>query len=118
MESGIGMEQIARELTRELMEMVRKEARQMRRTLKPLIRRIMLFADAAAHLPENARECGVFEAIALYCGAEVFLAQYQRLLEKINFTAYREDAANILKMVSEIRRRVDEVVDKAYECTK
>lgn len=112
------MEQIVvRELTRELIETVRKEARQMRQTLKPFMRRIMSLADAAAYLPENA-ECGVFEAVALYYGAEVFLTQYQRLLEKINFTIYREDAANILKMVGEIRRRVDEVVDKAYECAK
>jgi hypothetical protein len=118
--SGIGMEQIVvRELTRELIETVRKEARQMRRTLKPLMRRIMSLADAAAYLPENAsRKCGVFEAVALYYGAEVFLAQYQRMLEKINFTVYREDAADMLKMIKEIRRRVDEVVDKAYECTK
>jgi hypothetical protein len=74
--SGIGMEQIVvRELTRELIETVRKEARQMRRTLKPLMRRVMSLADAAAYLPENAsRKCGVFEAVALYYGAEVFLA--------------------------------------------
>jgi len=116
MESGIGVEQIARELTRELIETVRRDARQMRRTLKPLIRRITSFADAAAYLPA-LRDCGVFEAVALYYGAEVFLAQYQRPLEKINFSVYGEDAANILKMVSEIRRRVDEVMERAYECS-
>jgi hypothetical protein len=113
------MEQIWKELTRELLIEMRKEARRARRTLKPLMRQVMSFADAAAYLPENAsRECGVFEAAALYYGAEVFLAQYQRLLEKINFTVYREDVANILQMIREIERRVDEVVDKAYECTK
>ncbi len=121
MKSGIGMEQIVvRELTRELIETVQKEARQMRQTLKPLMKRIISFTDAAAYLPDAGvpRECGVSEAVALYYGAEVFLAQYQRLLEKIDFTVYREDATNILKMISEIERRVDEVVDKAYECTK
>ena len=48
----------------------------------------------------------------------MFLALYQRLLEKIGFSVYREDAADILQMIREIERRVDEVVDKAYECTK
>jgi hypothetical protein len=124
MKSGIGMEQIGkeltRELTRELIKTVRKEARQMRRTLKPLARRILSVADAAAYLPDAGvpRECGVSEALALYYGTEVFLAQYRRLLEKIGSSVYREDVANILQMVSEIERRVDEVVDKAYECTK
>jgi hypothetical protein len=110
-ESGIGMEQIGRELTRELIETVRKEARQMRRTLKPLMRRIMSFADAAAYLPDVGvpRECGV--AAALYYGTEVFLVQYQQLLEKL--MAYRQDVANILQMVKEISRRVDDVVEKA-----
>jgi hypothetical protein len=115
-ESGIGMEQIGRELTRELIETVRKEARQMRRTLKPLMERITSFADAAAYLPE-ARDCGMSEAAALLYGTEVFLAQYRRLLEKIG-SVYREDAAAIMQMIREIERRVDEVVDKAYECTK
>jgi len=67
MESGIGVEQIARELTRELIETVRRDAWQMRRTLKPLIRRITSFADAAAYLPE-AKDCGVFEVAALLYG--------------------------------------------------
>jgi hypothetical protein len=115
-ESGIGMEQIGRELTRELIETVRKEARQMRRTLKPLMERITSFADAAAYLPE-ARDCGMSEAAALLYGTEVFLAQYRRLLEKIG-SVYREDAAAIMQMIREIERRVDEVADKAYECTK
>ena len=110
------MEQIVvRELARELIEMVRKEARQMRRTLKPLVRRITSLADAPGYLPE-ARDCGMFEAAALLYGTEVFLAQYRRLLEKIG-SVYREDIANILQMIREIERRVDEVVDKAYECT-
>jgi len=122
-ESGIGMEQIGRELTRELIKTIQKEARQMRRTFKPLMRRIMSFADAAAHLPE-ARDCGMSEAAALLYGTEVFLApevflaQYRRLLEKIGFSVYREDAAAIMQMTREIERRVDEVVDKAYECIK
>ncbi len=66
-------------------------------TLKPLMKRIMSLADAAAYLPE----CGVFEALALYYGTEVFLAQYRRLLEKIGFSVYREDVANILQMIRE-----------------
>ncbi len=114
------MEQIGKELTRELIETVRKEARRTRRTYKPLARRILSVADAAAHLPDAGvpRGCGVSEAAALLYGTEVFLAQYRRLLEKIGFSVYREDAANILQMISEIERRVDEVVDKAYECIK
>jgi len=116
-ESGIGMEQIGRELTRELIKTIQKEARQMRRTFKPLMERIMSFADAAAYLPE-ARDCGMSEAAALLYGTEVFLTQYRRLLEKIGFSVYREDAAAIMQMTREIERRVDEVVDKAYECIK
>jgi hypothetical protein len=117
MESGIGMEQIvARELARELIETVRKEARQMRRTLKPLMERILSFRGAAVYMPE-AKDCGVFEATALLYGAEVFLTQYRRLLEKIGFSVYREDIANILQLFKEIERRVDEVVERAYECT-
>ncbi len=121
MKSDIGMERIvARELTRELFKMVQEEARRARRTYKPLARRIMSVADAAAYLPDAGvpRECGVSEAAALLYGTEVSLAQYRRLLEKIGFSVYGEDVANILQMVSEIERRVDEVVDKAYECTK
>jgi len=121
MESGIGMERsVVRELTRELMEMMRKDARNMRRTFKPLMERLTSFRGAAAHLPDAGvpRECGVFEAAALLYGTEVFLAQYRRLLEKIGFSVYKEDVANIMQMIREIERRVDEVVDKAYECTK
>lgn len=111
------MEQIGKELTRELIETVRKEARQMRQTLKPLVRRITSFADAAAYLPE-AKDCGMSEAVTFLYGTEVFLAQYRWLLEKIGFSVYREDVAAIIQMIREIERRVDEVVDKAYECIK
>ena len=121
MESGIGMEQIGKEITREfareLIETVRKDVRQMRRTLKPLMERITSFTRAAGYLPE-ARDCGLFEVAALLYGAEVFLAQYRRLLEKIGSSVYREDVAAILQMIREIERRVDEAVGKAYECIK
>lgn len=117
MKSDIGMEQMGKELTRELIEAVRKEARKTRQTYKPLMRRIMSFTDAAGYLPE-AKDCGVFEATALLYGTEVFLAQYHQLLEKIGFSVYREDVAAILQMINDIRRRVDEVVERAYECTK
>jgi hypothetical protein len=121
MESGIGMEQIGKEITRELarelIEAVRKEARKTRQTFKPLMGRILSAAEAAGYLPE-ARDCGAFEAVALLYGTEVFLAQYRRLLEKIGFSVYREDVANILQMIREIERRVDEVAERAYECIK
>ncbi len=112
MESGIGMERIvASELTRELFKMVQEEARRARRTYKPLAKRILSVADAAWLLPDAGvpRECGV--AAALYYGTEVFLVQYQQLLEKL--MAYRQDVANMLQMVKEISRRVDDVVEKA-----
>jgi hypothetical protein len=121
MESGMDMEQIGKEITRELarelIEAVRKEARKTRQTYKPLMERIMSFTDAAGYLPE-AKDCGMFEVAALLYGTEVFLTQYRRLLEKIGFLVYRENVANIMQMIREIERRVDEAVDKAYECIK
>jgi gas vesicle protein len=105
------MEQIGKELTRELIETVRKEARRAHQTYKPLVKQILSVADAAWLLPDAGvpRECGV--AAALYYGTEVFLVQYQQLLEKL--TAYRQDVTDILQMVKEISRRVDDVVEKA-----
>jgi hypothetical protein len=114
------MEQIGKELTRELIETVRREARRARRTLKPLMKQITSLTGAAGYLPDAGvpRECGVSEAAALLYGTEVFLTQYRRLLEKIGFSVYREDVAAMMQMIREIERRVDEVVDKVHVCIK
>jgi hypothetical protein len=110
---------------REVIKEIRGKAQYMRRTLgRSLTEQILSVADAAERLLDGtcsldllrAGECGLFEAAVLLHDTEVYLAQYQRRLEKLEAAVFKQDVAAILQMVGEIRRRVADVVEEAYRC--
>jgi hypothetical protein len=110
---------------REVIKEIRGKAQYLRRTLgRSLTEQILSVADAAERLLDGtcsldllrAGECGLFEAAVLLHDTEVYLAQYQRRLEKLEAAVFKQDVAAILQMVGEIRRRVADVVEKAYMC--
>ena len=78
----------------------------------------MLDGNACSLDLMRVRECGLFEAAVLLQMTEVYLAQYQNQLEKLEEVAllFKRDVVGILQMVKEIRRRVAGVVEEAYRC--
>lgn len=110
---------------REAIKAIRDKTQYLRRTLgRTLSDQILSVAEAAERLLDGtcsldllrAWECGLFEAAVLHHNTNIYLAQYQRQLEKFEFTVYRKDAAAIQQMIDEIRRRVADVVEQAYRC--
>jgi hypothetical protein len=107
---------------------IRGRAQYLRRTLgRTLSDQILSVADVAERLLDGnacsldlmrVRECGLFEAAVLFQMTEVYLAQYQNQLEKLEEVAllFKRDVAGILQMVKEIRGRVAGVVEQAYRC--
>ena len=106
---------------------IRDKAQYLRRTLgRTLSDQILSVAEAAERLLDGtcsldllrARECGLFEAAVLLHETDIYLSQYQRQLEKLEEVAsiFKRDVAGILQMVGEIKRRVADVVEKAYMC--
>jgi predicted translin family RNA/ssDNA-binding protein len=113
---------------REVIKAIRDKTQYLRRTLgRTLAEQILTITDTVEKLLDEktcsldllrARECGLFEAAVLSYSTDVYLTQYQRQLEKLEEVAsiFKRDITGILQMVGEIRRRVDEVMDKAYRC--
>jgi hypothetical protein len=113
---------------REVIKEIRSKAQYLRRTLgRSLTDQILsIVAITERLLDGNAcsldlmkvRECGLFEAAVLFQMTDVYLAQYQKQLEKLEEAAllFKRDVAAILQMVGEIRRRVADVVEQAYRC--
>jgi hypothetical protein len=125
-EPGVDMER-ADEI-REVIKAIRDKTQYLRRTLgRSLADQILsIVAITERLLDGNAcsldlmrvRECGLFEAAVLLHMTEVYLAQYQNQLEKLEEVAllFKRDVAGILQMVKEIRGRVASVVEQAYRC--
>jgi hypothetical protein len=113
---------------REVIKAIRDKTQYLRRTLgRSLADQILsIVAITERLLDGNAcsldlmrvRECGLFEAAVLFQMTEVYLAQYQNQLEKLEEVAllFKRDVAGILQMAEEIRRRVASVVEQAYRC--
>jgi len=127
-ESGVDMER-ADEIRLHL-KAIRDKAQYLRRTLgRSLAEQILsIVAITERLLDGNAcsldlmrvRECGLFEAAVLFQMTEIYLAQYQTQLEKLEEVAllFKRDVAGILQMVGEIRRRVASMLEEAYRCYK
>ena len=125
-EAGVVMER-ADEIRLHL-KAIRDKAQYLRRTLgKSLAEQILsIVAITERLLDGNAcsldlmrvRECGLFEAAVLFQMTEVYLAQYQNQLEKLEEVAllFKRDVAAVLQMINDIRRRVANVVEEAYRC--
>ncbi len=113
---------------REVIKEIRSKTQYLRRTLgRSLTEQILsIVAITERLLDGNAcsldlmrvKECGLFEAAVLFQMTEVYLAQYQNQLEKLEEVAllFKRDVVGILQMVKEIRGRVAGVVEEAHRC--